>query len=204
MKNKKEHILLISEKLFAEKGFDAVSTREIARMAHVNIAMIAYYFGSKEKLYEAVIDSRLISLEEYIPQLNILPNYAQKLAFLIDVLVDKFIERKYFQQIVFRELSTSERHHLTQKIRLRLFSNFSYLLQTMAKGIDNKEFAKVNIPFTLFTIIGTLRMYISAEDVLQPVGLQLLALQDTEKNKTELKEHLLQLIGNHLNVSLKP
>lgn len=204
MNSKKEHILLVSEQLFAERGFDAVSTRAIALKANINIAMIAYYFGSKEKLYEAVIDYRLFSFEEYLPELSKLTTYTEKLALLIDVLVDKFLERKYFQQIVFRELSTSERHHLTQKIRFRLFSNFSYLLQTIAKGIDSKEFAKVNISLTLFTIIGTLRMYINAEDVMQPTGLMLFSFENIEKSKNELKEHLLLLIGNHLKVSLKP
>jgi AcrR family transcriptional regulator len=204
MNKKREHILLVSEQLFAQKGFDAVSTREIALKAKINIAMIAYYFGSKEKLYDAVIDYRLFSFEEYLPELNNLPSNAERLSLLLNVLVDKFLERRYFQQIVFRELSTSERHDLTQKIRLRLFSNFSYLLQTIARGIDNKEFAKVNIPFTLLSIIGTLRMYINAEDVMQPVGLMFFSFDNAEKSKNELKEHLLLLIGNHLKVSLKP
>lgn len=41
--------------LFAHKGFDKTSTREIAGAAGVNLALIAYYFGSKEELYLAVL-----------------------------------------------------------------------------------------------------------------------------------------------------
>ncbi len=159
--------------------------------------MIAYYFGSKEKLYDAVIDYRLFSFEEYLPELNNLPSNAERLSLLLNVLVDKFLERRYFQQIVFRELSTSERHDLTQKIRLRLFSNFSYLLQTIARGIDNKEFAKVNIPFTLFSIIGTLRMYINAEDVMQPTGLMLFSFENIEK-RCKL---LISAGGGHIEIN---
>jgi AcrR family transcriptional regulator len=41
--------------VFAEKGFDGASVREIAKGAKVNQAMIAYHFGSKEGLYEAAM-----------------------------------------------------------------------------------------------------------------------------------------------------
>jgi AcrR family transcriptional regulator len=39
--------------LFGRKGFEATSTRAIARAAGVNIAGIAYHFGGKQGLYEA-------------------------------------------------------------------------------------------------------------------------------------------------------
>ena len=52
--NRQERSILIeAEKLFSEQDFDAVSVRDIAKEANVNIAMISYYFGSKEKLFEA-------------------------------------------------------------------------------------------------------------------------------------------------------
>lgn len=40
-----------AEALFSEKSFAAVGVREIADRAGVNLAMISYYFGSKNKLY---------------------------------------------------------------------------------------------------------------------------------------------------------
>jgi TetR/AcrR family transcriptional regulator, regulator of cefoperazone and chloramphenicol sensitivity len=43
-------------KLFALKGFDAVSTRELATQSGVNAASINFHFGSKTGLYAAVVD----------------------------------------------------------------------------------------------------------------------------------------------------
>ncbi|MBZ0265742.1 TetR family transcriptional regulator [bacterium] len=55
-------ILAAALKLFAEKGADASSTREIAQLADVNQAMINYYFGNKEKLYQQVVMTQFFML----------------------------------------------------------------------------------------------------------------------------------------------
>ncbi|MBM4266980.1 MAG: TetR/AcrR family transcriptional regulator [Deltaproteobacteria bacterium] len=46
-----ERIEQTATKLFADRGFDAVSVRDIARAAQVPVSAINYYFGSKEALY---------------------------------------------------------------------------------------------------------------------------------------------------------
>ena len=56
--DKREHILAVAEKLFGDQGFDGTSVRDIAQHANVNLAMISYYFGSKEKLLEALLEQR--------------------------------------------------------------------------------------------------------------------------------------------------
>jgi len=51
----KTRILDTATKLFAERGLLGVSLREIMSTADVNVASAHYYFGSKEKLYEACV-----------------------------------------------------------------------------------------------------------------------------------------------------
>lgn len=48
-------ILAAAETLFLEKGYNAVTTRDIARAAEVNLGLIPYYFGSKENLGMIII-----------------------------------------------------------------------------------------------------------------------------------------------------
>jgi len=52
----REVILDAALRAFAEKGFDGSSTRQIAAQAKVNHGLIPYYFGTKEKLWQAAVD----------------------------------------------------------------------------------------------------------------------------------------------------
>ena len=54
----KERILDRAESLFARKGFQAVSVREITTTAECNLAAVNYYFSNKENLYLEVFRSR--------------------------------------------------------------------------------------------------------------------------------------------------
>lgn len=48
-------IVEAAAQLFADRGFDGVSVRELAKRAGVNAAAVNYHFGGKEGLYHAVI-----------------------------------------------------------------------------------------------------------------------------------------------------
>jgi len=52
----RERILRAALRAFAVRGFDGASTREIAAEAGVNHGLIPYYFGSKQKLWQAAVD----------------------------------------------------------------------------------------------------------------------------------------------------
>lgn len=60
----RERILRAAETLFAERGIDAVSLREVTVDAGVNVAAIHYYFGSKEALLEEIFVSRAKPIAE--------------------------------------------------------------------------------------------------------------------------------------------
>ena len=52
----KDNLFRAAVCVFAEKGFAAATVREICARAGANVAAVNYHFGSKEKLYEAVLD----------------------------------------------------------------------------------------------------------------------------------------------------
>jgi AcrR family transcriptional regulator len=56
-----------ARKLFAEQGFEKTSTREIAKAAGGNLALIAYYFGSKEELLQAILQEHAEQIHAQYP-----------------------------------------------------------------------------------------------------------------------------------------
>jgi len=55
----RERLLEAAERLFAERGYDGTSVREITQAARCNIASVNYHFGGKDNLYLQVFERRL-------------------------------------------------------------------------------------------------------------------------------------------------
>ena len=53
--NTKEHLLDVAERHFADFGYAGTTLRGIIKEAKVNVAAVAYHYGSKEELFNAVI-----------------------------------------------------------------------------------------------------------------------------------------------------
>jgi len=100
---KHRQILHKAEELFASRGFDGATVRDIAEAAGVNLAMISYYFGSKEKMMEALFSERMTAMKIKVETL--IKNQAlapfQKVEILIDEYVNKVWRSNLFTRSCF-------------------------------------------------------------------------------------------------------
>lgn len=62
----RQHILVISERIFAEQGFDAARVDRIAKDAGVNKALIYYYFDSKQAILDELIDDFINTANSFL------------------------------------------------------------------------------------------------------------------------------------------
>ena len=85
-----EKILLSASKVFTEKGFAGTRTRDIAEEAGINLALLNYYFRSKEKLFEQVMKVKMVLLFGQI--VPILTNEKTNLEEKIDLVSNKYFE----------------------------------------------------------------------------------------------------------------
>ena len=85
-----EKILEAASEVFTEKGFSGTRTRDIAEKAGINLALLNYYFRSKEKLFEQVMKIKVVLLFGKI--FPILSNEKTSLEEKIDLASEKYFE----------------------------------------------------------------------------------------------------------------
>ena len=76
-------------KLFREKGFGRTTTRDIATEAHVNLALINYYFGSKDKLFRAIM---MDTAQGFLSQIRVLLNEDHSFEEKVGMVVSNYID----------------------------------------------------------------------------------------------------------------
>ncbi|MBD0710794.1 MULTISPECIES: TetR/AcrR family transcriptional regulator [unclassified Streptomyces] len=64
----RERILAAATRLFAERGYDATSTRAIGEAVGLNIATVAYHVGGKAELYRAVMRRAHLAQREVVTE----------------------------------------------------------------------------------------------------------------------------------------
>jgi AcrR family transcriptional regulator len=127
--DKQEIILSAAEKLFALHGFDGTTTRMLASEANVNIAMLSYYYGSKEQLFKALLESRAANFYSKLQEAKgSSPILIDKVVALSGVYVDRIFENNLFHRIIQRELSIMKRSDFSDGIAKTLLQN-AFLLK---------------------------------------------------------------------------
>ena len=156
--DKKDHILDVAERVFSDHGFDGASTRMISGEAGVNMAMLNYYFGSKEGLFLAIFERKISSFQELLQNIGSDESMSSwdKLAKCIDNYVERIIVNNCFQKLINRELAMNKRWDLTDKITEILMVNVYEVKKIFDEGIKNGTFNKeTDVPMVTATMFGT-------------------------------------------------
>ncbi|MCW3090077.1 MAG: TetR/AcrR family transcriptional regulator [Ferruginibacter sp.] len=165
--DKQIQIIETAERLFAERGFDGTSVRDIADEAGINVAMISYYFGSKEKLMEALFELRVgkmkIRVESLLKDESLSP--IEKVNMLIDEHIDRVMQKQCFYKIMVGVLVTNKNPAILKaanNVKIRNAAVVSELIKDgQEKGIFKK---KVDVILMLNTMVGTVSQTMMSQD----------------------------------------
>jgi AcrR family transcriptional regulator len=192
---KQIQILDVAEQLFATKGFDGTSVRDIAQEAGVNIAMISYYFGSKEKLLEAVFEHRTAYLRSAIENMLLNNDVAplNKIYSLIDHFVDKVMTQQPFHTIMAREPIGDKDSVIKNLMGEAKRRNYELIKKLIGEGQRKGAFKKnIDIPFMMMTMVGTANQLLTAQHHYK----ELSNLQSMPEE--EFQEHIRKKLSTHL------
>ncbi|MDB5132120.1 MAG: TetR family transcriptional regulator [Mucilaginibacter sp.] len=166
--DKKDRILDVAERVFSDLGYDGASTRAISGEAGVNMAMLNYYFGSKEGLFLAVFERKISSFQTLLQNIGSDESMSSwdKLAKCIDNYVDRIIVNNCFQKLINREMSISKRSELTDKITEILMVNVLEFKKLFDEGVKNGSFYKdIDTQLITATIFGTKNYIINSPHI---------------------------------------
>lgn len=102
--DRRRAILDAATRLFADRGFAAVSVQEIAGAAGAHKTTVLYHFATKEALYEAVLDEALGRIAEVMHQFLAGEFRRERVAYLVDQIQAFFAEHVPLARLLEREL----------------------------------------------------------------------------------------------------
>jgi len=196
--DKQVQIMETAEILFAEKGFNGTSVRDIAEKAHVNLAMISYYFGSKDKLLESLFGYRGEHLKlkvESIIEDKALSSF-EKMDLLIDHYIEKITNQQCFSRIMVREQVVNHTGITAELITQMKKRNQELISKLIHQGQKRGEFKKnIDIPLMMATLVGTAGHIIATQHYYKEINnLQSMSEEEFQKHiKKKLSQHLKRL-----------
>lgn len=162
-KETRGRLLTAAAHLFADRGFQAVSIREIAKEAGVNSALVNYYFGSKDALFEEVI--RLYTVDHIAYRLERLSTERRRkntlsledlLAIYLEPLI--FPEAENADRALFARLHAvmlSEKLEVFEDIASRSFNALNLaFIDELQRCLPHLQ--RETIIWRLFSIIGSM------------------------------------------------
>lgn len=192
---KQKLIISTAEHLFSAKGYDGTSVRDIADEAKVNIAMISYYFGSKEKLMEALFEQRTTNIKLKVEVLlqDDKRTPLQKVEALADDFISRIMDKRHFFKIMTCEQVINKNPviiGLINDLKKRNIEEFGKLIKD---GQQKNAFKKdVDILLLMNTLIGSVTQMIISINYYREYN-DLINVADSEFNeiiKQKLRDHI--------------
>lgn len=172
MKNEtKQRLLEATLKLISEKGYFGATTRDISREAGVTELTLFRHFGSKERLFEELLNSYtfLPRLKELLPELDRL-SYEEALTLIATKFLMTLKERKAMIKIMVTEI-----HSYPEKIRDVYNEFINEIRATLAVyfvSLQKKGFFRGVTPaIAVRAFMGMLFNYFRNEEIMKENGM---------------------------------
>jgi AcrR family transcriptional regulator len=154
---KQIHILDIAEELIAKKGYEGTSVRDICSKANINVAMISYYFGSKEKMMSYLYQYRVLKTRENFSEFADTIKDGKPEMQLKEII--KYIVAQLFKYNYFHGFVTQELRH-TENLKDELLDFYQLFVKKLddviKKGVASGVFTFTPKPEDILTtIIGS-------------------------------------------------
>jgi len=148
---------------FGRAGFDGATLDGIAERAGVNKAMVAYYYGDKVGLFQAILeDSVETTLARVAVEVDPLDDPAEQLAAFIRALGELMAQRPAFPAMLLRDYMTG-RFQQDEALVSRLLKFSETTRRILSEGERRGIFRPTDHHMMHLTIVGTLAYYVATQ-----------------------------------------
>ncbi len=162
-------LLAAAERIFAERGLAGARTEEIASAARINKAMLHYYFETKEKLYQAVLENLFQQLHLSLRDpLSRTPAPRAALLGFVDRYINFLQQHPNYPRLLQREIM-ERGPYLRVVVERYLGPIFGSLARILRAGIRRGEFRSVDVNQTVVSLIAITVFYFAATPVMSLV-----------------------------------
>ena len=203
--DKRTDILRAAEKLFAEFGYEGTSTRQISKESGANMAMINYYFGSKEGVFLEIMEDRISGFKTHLDQIAEEPIPAkEKLLMVVEQYAKRIFSNVCFHKMMHRELSLTQRPEMFTQIKEAMAQNLNVIESIINSGIKDGHFRQVDVRMIIVSIMGTISMVATSPNkVIPDADFDIKNDEQRAILEERLVAHLKDLIINHLTIPKK-
>ncbi len=184
----KHAILKSAERLFAEQGFNKTTVREIAHDSHVNVAMIYYYFQTKEGLHREILENACKTLSQSLSEcINSENGPEENLRCVITTYINFLQQHKTLHRIVLRATVTQSKQ-LGKVVKKHGTNIFGMVHSQIEEGIKKGIFRKQDETLSTINLFSMIRHYFTDE----PFFTMLFPQKEGELQK-KLPDHIFNL-----------
>jgi TetR/AcrR family transcriptional regulator len=160
----RDALLAAATELFAERGYEGVPVRAIARKAGVNNAMISYHFGGKRQLYREIVRATFAEILARVEALGQSLRPAPELLreFIAMLGEEATRQHPYFPTMFLREVLTGGKHLEPGMIDMpvRVMATMQAIVE---RGVRDGAFRPVDPVLTHLSMVGSLIFFFATE-----------------------------------------
>jgi AcrR family transcriptional regulator len=184
--------------IFHKKGFAAARTRDIAEEAGINLALLNYYFRSKEKLFDIIM---MESLQGFFMSVTTLFNneensWEEKIEIFVSSYIDMLTEHPDIPLFVLSELRANP-NALISKMNVKEVMLKSHFIKQFQEQIKKGKIAPTHPLHFLMNLIGMAVFPFIGSPILKNIG------DLKEKDFNELMEQRKKLIPQWIKMMYK-
>lgn len=152
--------LAAAEELFAVRGFEGTSLREVSAAVGITSAALIHHFGTKERLYGLVLERLAKSLDSYLMEISE-PASIETVVRMFERFLDWSFDQQHLAQLLLRELMEN-RTRVSRARRMHLLSLIASYVEQIRSGQKSGAFREFDAELFVYYTLGAITHFSAA------------------------------------------